>query len=229
MASADKGFLTPRVLAVLLLGLAAASVLGFLFARHDLALSQAARALPDAKAVYSFWWLVDDYGEVPTWTTVVLAALVGLGTWLVPRWGRALARYRPHILFLLCTAALGPGLLNQGLKALFNRPRPGDRLGFLKVLVIGPADHDNSFPSGHTAAAFVLFALVFLIPRTKPLLRALAGAGFFLWGIAVGAARVVYGAHYPSDVLFGALITLAVEIVLWGAVFRRRVAAANLT
>lgn len=227
MASSDKGFLTPRVLAVLLLGLAAASVLGFLFARYDLALSDAARALPDAHADYSFWWLVNYYGEVPTWTTVVLAALVGLGSFLVPRWGRALAGYRPHILFFIGTAALGPGLLNHGLKALFNRPRPGDALGFLKVLVIGPADHDNSFPSGHTAAAFVLFALVFLIPRTRPLLRALAGTGFFLWGAAVGAARVVYGAHYPSDVLFGALVTLTVEIVLWGAVFRRRVHPAS--
>ena len=229
MASSDKGFLTPRVLAVLLLGLAAASVLGLLFARHDLALSHAARALPDAHADYSFWWLVNYYGEVPTWLTVVLAAFVGLGSFLVPRWRRTLAGYRPHLLFLLGTAALGPGLLNHTLKALFNRPRPGDVLGFLKVLVIGPADHDNSFPSGHTAAAFVLFALVFLIPRAKPILRALAGAVFFLWGAAVGVARVVYGAHYPSDVLFGALLTLGVEIILWAAVFRPRIAASDLT
>jgi lipid A 4'-phosphatase len=211
----EQKFLTPRLTVILALGLAAAAVLAFLFAHHDLALSAAARALPDAHADFSFWWLVNYYGEVPTWTVIILAALGYLGSLAIPKGRRILARFRPHLLFLVCTAALGPGLLNQGMKAFFNRPRP--------------AGHDNSFPSGHTAMAFVLLALAFLVPRTKPVLRALAGGGFALWGIAVGAARVVYGAHYPSDVLFGALVTLSVEIILWAAVFRRRIAPGDLT
>jgi lipid A 4'-phosphatase len=225
----EQKFLTPRLTVILALGLAAAAVLAFLFAHHDLALSAAARALPDAHADFSFWWLVNYYGEVPTWTVIILAALGYLGSLAIPKGRRILARFRPHLLFLVCTAALGPGLLNQGMKAFFNRPRPGDGLGFLTVFVVGPAGHDNSFPSGHTAMAFVLLALAFLVPRTKPVLRALAGGGFALWGIAVGAARVVYGAHYPSDVLFGALVTLSVEIILWAAVFRRRIAPGDLT
>jgi undecaprenyl-diphosphatase len=216
------------VIAVLVLGLAVAAVLAFQFARHDLALAEAAQALPNSNTDHTFWWMVNYYGEVPTWTVVTLAALAGLLSFVSGRLKKALARFRPQLLFLVCTAALAPGLLNQGMKAIFNRPRPGDGLGFLPLFAIGPADHDNSFPSGHTAAAFVLFALVFLIPRAKPLLRALAGAVFFLWGAAVGVARVVYGVHYPSDVLFGALLTLGVEIVLWVTVFRRRVAAAEL-
>lgn len=229
MRMAKKPFLSPRVWAALLLGLAAAAVLAVFFARHDLAFSNAVQALPGAHDDYSFWWLINYYGEVPTWTLVGAAALAYLGSFASRRWGSSLARFRPHLLFLLYTAALGPGLLGQGLKALFDRPRPGDSLGFLRVFLIGPADHDNGFPSGHTAMAFVLLALAFLIPRTRPRLRALAGAVFVLWGVAVGLARVVYGAHYPSDVLFGALVTLTVEIVLWGAVFRRRVGAADLT
>jgi membrane-associated phospholipid phosphatase len=226
---ASKRLLTPRVLALLALLLAAAAVLTVVFVRHDLALSEAARAIPGSHDAGSFWWLVNFYGEVPTWTVVGLAALAGLGSWLVRPWRAALARFRPHLLFLVATAALGPGLLNQGLKALFNRPRPDDVLGFLPAFVIGPADHDRGFPSGHTAAAFVLLALAFLIPRTKPALRLLAGAAFALWGGAVGLARVVYGAHYPSDVLFGALLTIAVEIALWAAFFRRRTGSAELT
>jgi membrane-associated phospholipid phosphatase len=225
----EQKFLTPRLTVILALGLVAAAVLAFVFARHDLALSEAARALPDAHADYSFWWLVNYYGEIPTWMVIALAALGCLGSLAVSKGRMALARFRPHLLFVICTAALGPGLLNQGMKALFNRPRPGDGLGFLPVFVIGPAHHDNSFPSGHTAMAFVLLALVFLVPRTKTGLRALAGTGFVLWGIAVGAARVVYGAHYPSDVLFGAGVTLIVEIILWGAVFRRRIVPPDLT
>jgi membrane-associated phospholipid phosphatase len=224
-----SNFLTPRVLAVLGLILAAAIVLAFFFARHDLALSEAAQALPGSHADYSFWWLINYYGEAPTWTIVILAALAYLVSFVSGRPAKSMARFRPHLLYLLSTAALAPGLINQGLKALVNRPRPGDGLGFLPLFKIGPAAHDNGFPSGHTAAAFVLLALAFLVPRSKPLLRALAGTGFIVWGIAVGVARVVYGVHYPSDVLFGALVTLSVEIILWGAAFRRRIAAAPTT
>lgn len=211
------------------MGLVAVSLAAVWVARHDLALSDAARAIPGAHEDFSFWWLVNFYGEVPTWTVVGLAALACLGSRLVRPLKASLGRFRPHLLFLLGTAALGPGLLNQGLKALFNRPRPDDVLGFLPAFVIGPADHDRGFPSGHTAAAFVLLALAFLVPRAKPLLRTLAGGVFVLWGCAVGLARVVYGAHYPSDVLFGAILTVAVEVVLWRAVFRRRTGSAELT
>lgn len=225
MDSPKKSCLTSRVLIALILGLVAASVLAVFLAHNDLALSAAAQALPDSHADYSFWWLVNYYGEVPTWTVVGLAGLALLASFADGRPRQALTRFRPHLLFLLCTAALGPGLFGQGLKAMFNRPRPGDGLGFLPLFAVGPVGHDNGFPSGHTAAAFVLLALAFLIPRTMPRLRALAAAGFVLWGAAVGLARVVYGAHYPSDVLFGALLTLTVELVLWGAVFRRRIAA----
>jgi|GEM_PF-3100750 len=225
-SAAGDAFLTPRVLAWLAAGWAAAAVLAVLFARRDLALSQAAVALPGSHDDYSFWWLVNFYGEIPSWIAIGLAALAYLGSLTVSSWKAALSRFRPHLLFVLFTAALGPGLLTQGLKALFNRPRPDDVLGFLSVFVIGPADHDRSFPSGHTAMAFVLLALAFLVPKTKPRRRALAAAVFALWGCAVGLARVVYGVHYPSAVLFGALLTLAAEIVLWGAVFRRRIAAA---
>lgn len=222
-----SNFLTPRVLALLVSGLLVAIVLAFIFARQDLALSSAAQALPNSHADFSFWWLVNYYGEVPTWTIVIMAALTYLASFVSGRLEKTLARYRPHLAFLLLTAALAPGLLDQGLKAIIRRPRPGDGLGFLPLFKIGPAAHDNGFPSGHTAAAFVLLAMAFLVPRTKPVLRAVVGAGFFIWGAAVGLARVVYGVHYPSDVLFGALLTLTVEIVLWGAVFRRRIAAAD--
>jgi len=224
-----KPFLTPRTLAALLVGLAAVLFLAVVFGRQDLAVSRAAQAIPGAHEDFSFWWLVNFYGEVPTWTVVGLAALAYLGSWIIRPMKSSLARFRPHLLFLLSTAALGPGLLNQGLKALFNRPRPDDVLGFLPAFVIGAADHDRGFPSGHTAMAFVLLALAFLVPPAKPWLRRLAAGAFVLWGCAVGLARVVYGAHYPSDVLFGALTTITVEIVLWGAFFRRRAAASKLT
>ncbi len=211
------------------LGLVAISLITVWVVRHDLALSEAARSIPGSHDDGSFWWLINFYGEVPTWTVIGLAALAYLGSLTGGFRPAVPSRFRPHLLFVLLSAALGPGLLTQGLKAVFNRPRPDDVLGFLSVFLIGPADHDRSFPSGHTAMAFVLLALAFLIPRTKPALRILAGSAFVLWGCAVGLARVVYGAHYPTDVLFGALLTVGLEIALWRAFFRRRAGSTELT
>lgn len=219
-------FFSPRVKAVLVFGLVVFVLAAVVFGRYDLALSDRAQGIPGANNDHTFWWLVDYYGELPTWVTISLAAFA-LGLSWTDSFRRKLGAFRPHLVFFLTTAALAPGLIGQGLKAIVNRPRPGDGLGFFPLFAFGPSGQDNSFPSGHTAMAFVLFALVFLIPGANRRLRALAGAGFFLWGAAVGISRVVWGAHYPSDALFGGGITLAVEIVLWAAVFRRRVAAAG--
>ncbi len=211
-------FLTPATILLLLIGLAAAIVLTLVFRHADLSLSLAAQALPGAHDDFTFWWMVNYYGEIPTWTVVGIAAFLFVLSGRRAAW----RSFRPHLRFLLLTALLSPGLLDNLLKLIFNRPRPGDGMGFFPLFVLGPGRQDNGFPSGHTAAAFVLLALVFLIPRERRLLRLLAAVAFFSWGAAVGAARVVWGAHYPSDVLYGALLTILVELVLWLGWFRRR-------
>lgn len=60
-----------------------------------------------------------------------------------------------------------------------------------------------SMPSSHTGAAAVMAAWMGVVyPRVGPLMVALAA-----W---VGAARVLTGAHYPSDVLIGGAVGWAV-------------------
>ena len=84
--------------------------------------------------------------------------------------------------------------------------------GLLK-LAIGRARPENAssgFPSGHAtaAAAFcgaVLYLSAALPRRTRWLVRALALAGVVL----VGLARVILRAHWPSDVLGGITLGLA--------------------
>jgi len=83
------------------------------------------------------------------------------------------------------------------LKHKFKRNRPQDYLADFQAR-IKPSDQ-FSFPSGHTAAAFVMaIQLMLFFPAF-----ALAG---FIWAIAIGVSRVALGVHFPGDILAGALL-----------------------
>ena len=113
---------------------------------------------------------------------------------------------RSAVIFATVAAA---GIANDLLKVVFGRARPvlwlsGDDSGFgffrygAKVA---------SFPSGHTAtsvaAAIVLSAL---FPRWRPELT--------LFACLIAISRVAGGAHYPSDVIAGALVGGAVALAI---------------
>jgi membrane-associated phospholipid phosphatase len=63
---------------------------------------------------------------------------------------------------------------------------------------------EQSFPSGHTAGSI---AVARAVSRNYP--RAGAAAGILT--VAIGASRLAKGAHWPLDVLGGAVIGLAAE------------------
>lgn len=96
-------------------------------------------------------------------------------------------------------AILNAGLNVQVLKTLFGRGNPG--IGPGSNQWVGPrliAGHD-SFPSGHTAAAFSFAtAMAHYYPRQRKWYYGLAG----LIGISTLAVHV----HFPSDVYAGALL-----------------------
>ncbi len=84
------------------------------------------------------------------------------------------------------------------IKKSIKRPRPYRKLHV--QCLIAPPD-EFSFPSGHTAAAFLVASLIGL---AFPVLSIPA----FLWACSVGFSRVYLGVHYPTDVLAGMVLGL---------------------
>ncbi|MEK7613382.1 MAG: phosphatase PAP2 family protein [Patescibacteria group bacterium] len=81
------------------------------------------------------------------------------------------------------------------LYALFQRPRPYVAFDISHLL----SSSAFSFPSGHTVFLFALATGMYGVHKTFSLI---------LFGVAalVGVARVMGGAHYPSDILAGAVL-----------------------
>lgn len=96
---------------------------------------------------------------------------------------------------LLCTNIL--------LKHLFMRPRPWLTVEGLTYLVV--EKDPNSFPSGHTCAAF---AAAGAWARFLPKKRKWMGAAGLVLAALMGLSRLYVGVHFPSDVLCGMLVGL---------------------
>ena len=120
---------------------------------------------------------------------------------------------------LLAGCALVFSLLftNLGLKLLLTRPRPYTVVeGLIPLLTSGDP---NSFPSGHTSAAFAA-GLVWASTLPKPWMRRTAA----VQAVLMGLSRLYVGVHYPSDVLAGALVgTVCALLALYvGRLWQRR-------
>jgi undecaprenyl-diphosphatase len=128
-----------------------------------------------------------DYGFV--W--VVLAAVKG----------RRRGPGRRRAVVSLGTAGVSSLVVVRAAKSVVERQRPEEQLD---VRVRTPTS--NSFPSGHTLAAF---ATAVVLPDTTAEMAAYVGfAG------AVAASRVHLRAHHPSDVVGGAAIGAALGLLL---------------
>jgi len=66
----------------------------------------------------------------------------------------------------------------------------------------------DSFPSGHAAMGWMLLASLILFANAKRWVKYSALVIFILWGVVLASSRVVIGAHYASDVLFGSFFLI---------------------
>jgi len=92
--------------------------------------------------------------------------------------------------------------LNYLVKLIVRRPRP-----VLEGLPpLGGAPSSLSFPSAHATSSF---AVATAMTRVEPL-----GALAFLLALALSLGRPYLGMHYPSDVLAGALLGVALGLLV---------------
>ena len=109
----------------------------------------------------------------------------------------------------LAALVLGSLCTNVFLKHLVARPRPWLSLPLVPLV----AERDpNSFPSGHTCAAF---AAGLCWARALPWRWGRAAA--VIGAVCMGLSRLYVGVHYPTDVLAGALIGALCAWAAWKA------------
>jgi undecaprenyl-diphosphatase len=98
-------------------------------------------------------------------------------------------------------------VVDDVVKPLADRARPFEVLPEIRLIDVRP--DTRSFPSGHAAMAFA---------GALAGARMLPPAGWILWPLAgvIAFSRIYLGVHWPSDVVFGALLGFALAWFVLG-------------
>jgi lipid A 4'-phosphatase len=215
----------------LLIALGVAVLAGVLFAVYpDLDLRIAGLFFDETKNDFALRWrphlgFLRDAGMWVVGLLVAPCVAALVIKLIVPR--RPLMMSARAILFLLATLALGPGLLvNVGLKDYWGRSRPIDvpQYGGTERFTPwwdprGECPKNCSFVAGEGSGAFWTLAPAALAP---PAWRAAAYAAALAFGTGVGFLRMVFGAHFASDVVFAGVIMFLLIWTMHGVIYRWR-------
>jgi undecaprenyl-diphosphatase len=126
--------------------------------------------------------------------------------WILIAAALAVAWRRPSVVLTVGAAILGAELASTAIKLASGRTRP-------YVLEPDPpplvrTHLDLTLPSGHAATSFAAaVVLSVVVARRAPALL------LFLLAAGIAWSRVYVGVHYPSDVLLGALLGVAIGLV----------------
>jgi undecaprenyl-diphosphatase len=142
------------------------------------------------------------------WSCLSVAGL-GLSAWILLT---ALAPQRPQRAAQFLWLLVVGGLFISFVKHRLRTPRPLGLLGDGQLTVIGEALRIQSMPSGHSATAFAVLALLLAERRRLDEHGAVGGfassgpglAMVALLALAVALSRSAVGAHWPGDLLVGA-------------------------
>jgi len=107
--------------------------------------------------------------------------------------------------------ALFIALLTHLVKTWVKRPRPCHDESMNSFVRILKTPVDYSFFSGHASSSFAITTLVVLLLQHKIKWVWM----FFLWPLLFAYSRIYVGAHFPTDILAGALIGTGVGILCY--------------
>jgi len=146
--------------------------------------------------------LIDFAGNGATLVAVALTLYVA---------GRFFSQKMCRVGKSLLIGLVSSGIMVQAMKHLIGRARP--RVTADPVF-IGPSFRSgyDSFPSGHTT---VVFCLAYILSRHFPRYK----IAFYMFASVVALDRVEDFAHFPSDILAGAVLGLIVAQILFIKVF----------
>jgi undecaprenyl-diphosphatase len=157
-------------------------------------------------------WIAE-YLRTPLWDKMmVFYTFLGNGGWAFITVGVLLLLFRKTRksgASALAGMLLGLLVTNLTLKPLVARLRPWMVMENFTVLVT--SSDLNSFPSGHTCAAFAFaVAVTVAVPRKWVKAAALAAAAL------MGFSRLYVGVHFPTDVIAGTIVgTLCGLVGAW--------------
>lgn len=112
-----------------------------------------------------------------------------------------LACWKP-VLYLLASVAVADQFSSSLLKPFFKRLRPCHVDAFQSWIHL-PAGCGGMFGfcSSHAANSFAIAVGFYLLTKNKS-----AGIALVLWASIISYSRIYLGAHYPLDVIVGALV-----------------------
>ncbi len=140
-------------------------------------------------------------GQRPRWLDRVMLAWTQFGNSLFA-FGLAAVLFfvrDRRIAYELILGTLTVWLVVELVKAGIRRPRPFETIE--KTRVVGYRESGRSFPSGHTTQAFFLVTLLSQYYELGAWAIVL-----YIMAVLVGITRMYVGAHYPRDVLAGAML-----------------------
>jgi undecaprenyl-diphosphatase len=192
-------------LEVLLIGLALSGAV-FLFIQLAGEVMEGDTQAFDARIVRALRNAADPARPIgPAWMEGVLIDITALGSPVVLglvvliMTGYLLLQGRYLTAAIVLIASISGELLNEGLKMLFERPRPS-LVPHLRSVITA------SFPSGHAMQSAVIYLtlgamLMRVVEGRLTKIYCMATAIFLTF--IVGMSRVFLGVHYPTDVLGG--------------------------
>jgi len=141
-------------------------------------------------------------GQRPVWLDLIMKVLTQIGSASVAL-AVALVLYLigdRMLSYELLLGTLTLWLVVELIKFLVHRSRPFIRL--TQTRIVGNRARGRSFPSGHTSQVFFMATLITQHFHSSLWVVILLYASAFL----VGITRMYIGAHYPRDVLAGAIL-----------------------